>query len=120
MKKSITALMFAAVSLAAAAQDVMHVSAVEDHIRSKDEASFSTPLHSKRITAVIGNKRYQLEEAAMFAYQFDVGKDYPVVKATDKQVKVRVTDKKGRESTETLQVRAVEEAPAKSPNLTAQ
>jgi len=38
-----------------------------------------------------------------------VGTDYPVVKATDKTVKVRVTDKKGRESTESLNVVTVEE-----------
>jgi hypothetical protein len=93
----------------AIAQDALHVTAVEDHIRSKDEPSFSTALHTKRITGIIGDKRYHLEEAAMFAYHFEVGKDYPVVKATDKEVKVRVTDKKGRESTETLQVKAIEE-----------
>ena len=50
-----------------------------------------------------------MEEAALFGVHFEVGKDYEVLKATDKQVKIRVVDKKGREGTATLQVRAVEE-----------
>ena len=93
-----------------ASAETIHITAVEDHIRSDNEPSFSTPLHTKRITGTIGRLRYSMEEAAMFAYRFEVGKDYPVVKVTDKEVKIRVTDKKGRESTETLQVRAVEES----------
>jgi hypothetical protein len=54
-----------------------------------------------------------MEEAALFAYHFEVGQDYPVVKATDKEVKRRVRDKKGRESTESLRVTGVEEVPSK-------
>jgi hypothetical protein len=88
---------------------VIHITAVQDHIRSKDEPSFSTPLHTKRVTGTIGNKRYELEEAALMSYRFEVGKDYTVVKVTDKSVKIRVTDRKGHESTESLVVRAVEE-----------
>ncbi len=30
-------------------------------------------------------------------YHFEVGKDYPLVKVNDKEIKVRVTDKKGKE-----------------------
>jgi hypothetical protein len=38
-----------------------------------------------------------------------VGQDYEVVKADDKALRVKVTDKKGRESVERLNVVTVEE-----------
>jgi hypothetical protein len=105
MKLLIAALLLATVAHA----ETIHITSVEDHIRSNNEPSFSTPLHTKRIIGTIGRLKYTMEEAALFAFHFEVGKDYEVVKATDKQVKIRVTDKKGREDTETLQVRSVEE-----------
>ena len=42
-------------------------------------------------------------------YHFEVGSDYPVVSVDGKTLKVHVTDKKGRESTERLNVESVEE-----------
>ena len=42
-------------------------------------------------------------------YHFEVGKDYPVVKVSDKDIKVQVADKKGREDTERLNVITIEE-----------
>ena len=100
-------------TLAASAQtpatQIIHITAIQDHIRSKDEPSFSTVLHSKRVTGVIGDKRYSLEEAALMAFHFEVGADYPVLKLTDTGIQIRVTDKKGRQSVERLVVLGVEE-----------
>ena len=105
--KTVLAVFLVFASIAQA--ETIHITGVEDHIRTKDEPSFSAVLHSKRITGTIGHLKYSLEEAALMAYHFEVGKDYPVLKITDKQIKIQVTDKKGREQTETLQVKAVQE-----------
>ena len=105
----IAALMLTVFIGAAAAAQTIHIVSLADHIRDRDTPSFSQPLHTKIIKGRIGDRIYTLEEAALFAYPFEIGKDYPVLAATDKTVKIQVTDKKGRKSTERLIVRAIEE-----------
>jgi hypothetical protein len=110
MKKKLISLALLLLTSSAFASDVFHVTAI--HKASRDnEKTYHTPFNQNIITGTIGNKRYTLEQlASRFSFHFEVGKDYPVLKVTDKQVKVQVTDKKGRESTEPLNVVTVEEA----------
>lgn len=97
-------------ALTASAQTMhIHITSVTDHIRSRDEPSFSTPLHSKRITGTIGDIKYTMEEAAMLAYHFQVGQDYEVLKLSDKAIKIRTTDKNGHEGYESLVILSAEE-----------
>jgi len=91
------------------ASDVLHVTSIHKATRD-NEKTYHTAFNQNIITGTIGDKRYTLEQlASWFHYHFEVGSDYTVVKATDKEVKVRVTDKKGKQSTETLNVITVEE-----------
>ena len=96
----------------AAFGEQMHVVSVHKATRD-DEKTYHTSFSQNIIVATIGGKRYTLEQLASWGfYHFEVGQDYEVVKADDKSVKVNVTDKKGRESTERLNVVTVEELPA--------
>ena len=75
-----------------------------------DEKTYHTAFNQNIITGRIGDRRYTLEQLASWGfYHFEVGADYPVVSVDDKALKVSVTDKKGRESTERLNVIGVEE-----------
>src|SRR5882672_9384237 len=92
------------------ASDVLHVTAIHKATRD-NEKTYQTAFNQNIITGNIGDKRYTLEQlASWFHYRFEVGKDYPVVKVTDKEVKVQVTGKKGKSSNETLNIVTVEEA----------
>lgn len=74
------------------------------------EKTYRTSFNQNLITGTVGEKQYTLEQLASWGfYHFEVGADYSVVKVTDKQLKVRVTDKKGRESTESLNIVEVKE-----------
>jgi hypothetical protein len=91
------------------ATDVFHVTGTHKATRD-NEKTYRTSFSQNIITGTIGDKRYTLEQLASWGfYRFEVGGDYPVVKVTDSAVKVRVTNKKGKESTETLNVVSVEE-----------
>jgi hypothetical protein len=106
MKKLILLLVF---TCSAFATDVLHITATHKATRD-NEKTYRTSFDQNIITGTIGDKRYTLEQLATWGvYHFEVGKDYPVVKASDKEVKVTVTNKKGKESTETLNVVTVEE-----------
>ena len=94
---------------------VFHVTSVRDHIRAKDEQSFSKALHTRVFTGVIGDRVFTIEEAVVFATgsHFKVGEDYEVEKLEDsigRTIKIREhPDKKGKTFTEWLIVTAVEE-----------
>jgi hypothetical protein len=62
------------------------------------------------ITGTIGDKRYTLVQHIPYGkgYPLQVGQDYPVVEINDKTVRVSVTDKQGKQQTETLDVVTVE------------
>jgi hypothetical protein len=108
MKNTLSTLLL--LGAAAFAQDnTIHVTSVQDRYRTRDEPSFSKPYRMKIVKGKIGTRLYTLEEASLLAYHFEVGKDYPVVKVSDKEIKVRVTNKKGKESTESLNVVSIEE-----------
>lgn len=93
----------------AEAQDkTIRITGVEDHIRDSTEPSFSTPLHSKRVTGVIDGKEYRLEEAAMLAYKFEVGKDYEVRKLSDNRISLWV-ERRGKRDHEDLTIKSVQE-----------
>lgn len=109
MKSPILMLAFLVTAAIAPAQDTLHVTAVHKATRD-NEKTYQTSFNQNIITGTIGDRRYTFEQLASWGfYHFEVGTDYTVVKATDKTVKVRVTDKKGRESTESLNVVTVEE-----------
>jgi hypothetical protein len=96
-------------SCSAFAADVFHVTGTHKATRD-NEKTYHTSFDQNIITGTIGDRRYTLEQlSAWGAYHFEVGKDYPVVKATDRELKVSVTNKKGKQSTETLNVLTVEE-----------
>jgi len=109
MKSLFLMLAFLATATIAFGQDTLHVTAVHKATRD-NEKTYQTAFNQNIITGTIGDRRYTFEQLASWGfYHFEVGIDYPVVKATDKTVKVRVTDKKGREPTESLNVVTVEE-----------
>ena len=109
MKCSILMLAFLVAATIAIAQDTLHVTAVHKATRD-DEKTYQTSFNQNIIIGTVGDRRYTFEQLASWGfYHFEVGTDYPVVKATDKTVKVRVMDKNGRESTESLNVITVEE-----------
>jgi hypothetical protein len=90
-------------SAAAFAQDQLHITAIHKATRN-DEKTYRTSFNQNIITGTVGNRQYTLEQLASWGfYHFEVGK------ADDKGVKVKVLDKKGRESTERLNVVTVEE-----------
>ena len=63
------------------------------------------------ITGTIGDKRYTLVQHIPYDTGhpvLQVGQDYPVIELNDKNVKVHVTDKRGKQQTETLDVVTVE------------
>src|SRR6185437_1741468 len=91
------------------AADVLHVTGIHKATRD-NEKTYHTAFNQNIITGTIGDKRYTFEQLASWGfYHFEVGTDYQVVKANDKEVKVRVTNKKGKESTESLNIVSVEE-----------
>jgi hypothetical protein len=97
-------------SVAAFAADTFHVTAIHKATRD-NEKTYSTGFNQNIITGTVGNRRYTLEQLASWGfYHFEVGADYPVVKVNDKTLKVQVTNKKGKEATESLSVVTVEEA----------
>jgi hypothetical protein len=62
------------------------------------------------VMGVIGRNRYTLDEYRSWGYyHFEVGQDYEVVKTSDKSIKVKVLDKKGKDSTQALEVVKIEE-----------
>jgi hypothetical protein len=80
------------------------------HKAAEAEKPYHTAFNFTIVVGTIENRRYTTAQLAAFgAYHFEVGTDYPVVKSDDKTIKVRVTDKKGRESTENLNIEGVEE-----------
>lgn len=109
MKMKILTLLVVLLASSAFAES-LHITAI--HKATRDgEKTYHTAFNQNIITGTIGNKRYTMEQLASWGfYHFEVGKDYPVVKVSDKEIRVQVTDKKGRESTEHLNVVTVEEA----------
>jgi hypothetical protein len=99
--------------LAASAQSpapVRFFHVTSTHTAREDEKTYRTSFDQNIITGTVGNMRYTLEQLASWGFHhFEVGADYPLVRADDKTLKVRVVDKKGRESTESLNVIGVEE-----------
>lgn len=105
--KTLSVLLFLAGSLASA--QTFHVTSIHRATRN-DEKTYHTAFDQNIITGNIGDKSYTLEQLAAFNYyHFEAGADYPVVKVTDNVLKVQVTDKKGRLSTESLNVITVAE-----------
>ena len=98
-------------SAAALAQDAPSL-----HITAKRRPT-ATDAHHVGATILegdIGNQHYTLDEAdVLTAMPFEVGHDYPVVKADDNTVRVRIANKKGREITWGLPVMGVQETAAK-------
>jgi len=112
MKKLILLAVLTLASSAFAA-DVLHVTGIHKATRD-NEKTYHTAFNQNIITGTIGDKQYTFEQLASWGfYHFEVGTDYPVVKVTDSEVKVRVTNKKGKESTETLNVVSVGEVEKK-------
>ena len=106
MKTLLAVLLMGAAALAG---DTFHVTAI--HRATDQEKTYHTIYSQNLITGTVGNRTYTLEQLDGWgAYRFQVGTDYPVVKVTDKTLKLQVTDKKGRESTESLNVVTVQEA----------
>ena len=65
------------------------------------------PLIDCHITGTIGGKRYTLVQHIRYDTGqpvLQVGQDYPVVEINDKNLKVGVTDKQGKQQTPTLDV----------------
>lgn len=88
---------------------MLHISAIHKATRD-DEKTYHTSFNQNIITATVENRRYTLEQLASWGfYHFEVGSDYPVIKIDDKTIKLRVLDKKGRASTESLNIVSVEE-----------
>ena len=123
MKSLLLFLVTVGIALAAPAQSqptpVVHITAIRDHIRTKDEPSFSSALHTRIYTGTIGGRVFTFEEAiTMFApgSHFEVGGDYEVTKMEDrigKTLKIREhPDKKGRTQVEWLTVTSVSEKEA--------
>ena len=80
--------------------DVLHIESSHLATRNADK-THSTGFNQKYFVATVGNRRYTLNTLAAFGPgNLDIGSDHPVVKITDRSIKIRVTDKKGRESTE--------------------
>jgi hypothetical protein len=108
MKSILLALLFSGIS--ASAQDaVLHITGAHKATRDR-EKTYQTGFNQNIITGTIGDRRYTMEQLAFWGYyHFKVGEDYSVGKVNDKEVKVRVTDKKGKESTESLNIVTIEE-----------
>ena len=95
---------------------VFHVTKIQDHIRSKDEPSFSEPLHTRRYTGTIGKMTVTAEEAiTLFSHgsHLTVGSDYAVTKfkpAPGGTLHVKeAPDKKGHQTEDWLTVLSVSE-----------
>ncbi|WP_109486984.1 hypothetical protein [Occallatibacter savannae] len=100
--------LFALLMVAVAHVETMHITGVRR--ATEAEKTYKTSFNQNFITGTLDGKQYTLEQLATWGtYNFQVGQDYEVLKATDKQVKLRVTDKKGRESTESLNVVGIAE-----------
>jgi hypothetical protein len=104
MKTLLAVFLFASVVHA----ETFHITGVKR--ATEAEKTYRTSFSQNLVTGTIGNKQYTLEQLASWGYfHFEVGAEYPVVKVTDKSLKLRVTDKKGRESTESLNIVEVKE-----------
>ena len=104
MKLSIMILAFSAV----ASGQTLHVTGT--HKATDAEKTYKTSFGQNLITGDIDGKHYTLEQLQTWGtYHFQVGSDYLVVKLNDSTVKVRVLDKKGKETTESLNVVSVSE-----------
>ena len=80
--KTLLMLTLALGSFTACAQ-TFHVTGVQDHIRGKDEESFSTAMHTRRYTGTIQNLQVVAEEAITAfspASHIEIGHDYVVTK----------------------------------------
>jgi hypothetical protein len=105
-------LFVAILSASSALAESLHITAIHKATRD-EEKTYHTAFNQNIITGTIGNKRYTMEQLVSWGfYHFEVGKDYPVVKTSDKEIKVQVTGKKGHESTERLNVVTIEEMEA--------
>jgi hypothetical protein len=105
MKTVLSVLLLAAT---AASAESIHIKGIRQ--ATDAEKAYKTAFKQNLITGDIGRKEYTLEQlAAYLYYHFEVGKDYPVKKITNSEVKIQVTDKKGRESTESLHIMGVKE-----------
>jgi len=97
------ALLLAFAASGAFGQSTFHVTGV--HRATDAERTYKTVFVQDLISGDIDGKHYTVEQLQSWgSYHFQVGTDYPVVKVDDKTVRVRVADKKGRESTESLNV----------------
>lgn len=91
------------------AADQLHITSVHKATRN-DEKTYHTAFNQNIIIGTVGNRRYTLEQLASWGfYHFEVGRDYEVVKADDKTVKVKTIDKKGHGNTLRLNVVTIEE-----------
>lgn len=120
MKALLVQLAILTTILGAAAQSqnaqVIHITAIRDHIRTNDEPFFSSALHTRIYTGNIGNRLITFEEAITAfspASHFEVGQDYEVTKMEDrigKTLKIREhPDNKGRAQVEWFTVTSVSE-----------
>jgi hypothetical protein len=106
----------AASDSAASTTPTFHVTSV--HKERDNEKTNHTAFNELAIEGTVGNKKYTLEELDAFgAFQFEVGKDYPVVTASATTVKLTIPnkyDKHGKKPfrDETFRVITVEEIPA--------
>ncbi len=108
MKRSLILLVLL-LTAAAYAADTLHIAAIHKASRD-DEKTYHTSFNQNIITGTVGNRRYTLEQLASWGYyHFQVGSDYEIVKANDKTITVKIQDKKGHESKESLNVVTEEE-----------
>ena len=113
MTRARYALVVALLTSTAFATDQLHVTSIHKATRN-DEKTYHTAFNQNIIIGTVGNKRYTLEQLASWGfYHFEVGRDYEVVKADGKAVRVRTIDKKGHENTERLNVVTIEEVEPK-------
>jgi hypothetical protein len=109
MRILILAFVLAQVPAFAQQADVLHVES--SHLATRDvDKTYHTAFDQKYFVATVGNRRYTLETLAAFGLgHLEIGSDYPVVKITDHAIKIRVTDKKGRETAQSLNIVDVSE-----------
>jgi hypothetical protein len=109
--KNLIAIAVLLISTGALAQDAPAL-----HITAK-RLPTATDAHHVGATILegdIGNRHYILDEAdVLIGMPFEVGHDYPVVKVDDNTVRVRITNKHGREITWGLPVMGVQETATK-------
>ena len=106
--KTLLALAVLALSSVAWGQDALHVTAVRDW--TPTDAPRVSQVRTNVITGTVGNVRYTAQQMFTWGSQrFEIGKDYPVLKADAKSLTVMMHDKKGHEVKERLDVTGAEE-----------